>query len=117
MWDIFRFNSRQIICLLIEVPKVWSYLDNQQNLHQFAFLKNLRLNTIILALMCNFWDCKCTVPILLNFFRVRIECDRNRKTRANVINVQQEKVIYLVLSTGTRYKVIAEEKRKRLREK
>ena len=54
MWDIFRFNSRQIICLLIEVPKVWSYLDNQQNLHQFAFLKNLRLNTIILALMCNF---------------------------------------------------------------
>ena len=53
MWDIFRFNSRQIICLLIEVPKVWSYLDNQQNLDQFAFLKNW-LNTIILALMCKF---------------------------------------------------------------
>ena len=65
MWDIFRFNSRQIICLLIEVPKVWSYLDNQQNLDQFAFLKNLRLNTIVLALICNFWECKCTVPILL----------------------------------------------------
>ena len=75
--------------------------------------ENLRLNTIILALMLF----EIAIAQYLYFFRVRIECDRNRKTRAIVINVQQEKVIYLVLSTATRYKVIAGEKRKRLREK